>query len=185
MNERNKIIKGIRQTKLPEIELPDFPQFPVTEHSVASYAQSLSQNKGKVINRDELPDFLKQFPKDKIFSCVEDINAERELPANPRDFHDLKVVILPGQFGVVENGAVWLDDQVLPYRILPFIAEHLVVILNRKDLVGNMHDAYRKIENRSYGYGLFVAGPSKTADIEQSLVIGAHGARSFQVLFIN
>ena len=69
------------------------------------------------------------------------------------------------------------------HRVLPFIAQHLIVLLKKDRLLGNMHEVYQKINAAAPGYGLFVAGPSKTADIEQSLVIGAHGPRSM-VTFI-
>ena len=61
-----------------------------------------------------------------------------------------------------------------------FISECLVIILDRKDIVGNMHQAYEKITNP--GYGCFISGPSKTADIAQALVMGAQAARSVLVL---
>ncbi|HSJ68730.1 MAG TPA: LUD domain-containing protein, partial [Anditalea sp.] len=89
-----------------------------------------------------------------------------------------------GQFGVAENGAIWLDEEDLEFRILPFITEHLVIVLDKSKLVGNMHQAYARIGNTPSGFGLFTAGPSKTADIEQSLVIGAHGAKSLKVVLV-
>ena len=48
-----------------------------------------------------------------------------------------------------------------------------------------MHEAYENIDFTNAGYGAFVSGPSKTADIEQALVIGAHGPKSGYVIFID
>lgn len=47
-----------------------------------------------------------------------------------------------------------------------------------------MHQAYDCIGNQEYGFGTFISGPSKTADIEESLVIGTHGARGLMVFIM-
>lgn len=87
--------------------------------------------------------------------------------------------------GVAENGAVWLYESQMKNRILPFICQHLVIILDVKKIVPTMHEAYQQIDVAREGYGVFLAGPSKTADIEQSLVIGVHGARSLVVYLLS
>ena len=90
-----------------------------------------------------------------------------------------------GRFGVAENGAIWLEDDDLPHRILPFIAEHLILKLKTGNIVPDMHEAYNKLTDRDFGFGVFISGPSKTADIEQSLVYGAHGAKELTVLLFD
>ncbi len=47
-----------------------------------------------------------------------------------------------------------------------------------------MHEAYARLAPREIGYGLFISGPSKTADTEQALVIGAQGARRCTVFLV-
>ena len=101
------------------------------------------------------------------------------------ELETIEVAILEGKVGVAENGAIWIDDQSMGHRALPFICQHLVIVLSIKNIVSNMHDAYAKIDVTEHGFGTFIAGPSKTADIEQALVIGAHGARSLKVFLID
>ncbi len=67
---------------------------------------------------------------------------------------------------------------------LPFICQHLILVIDDENFVANMHEAYQKIDTNKSGYGTFIAGPSKTADIEQALVIGAHGPRSLKVFIV-
>ena len=93
---------------------------------------------------------------------------------------EVEVLEIDGEFGVAENGAIWLREEALPHRVAPFICQHLVI--NVSKLVPNMHAAYEELKKPNSSFGLFLAGPSKTADIEQSLVIGAHGARSLTVV---
>jgi L-lactate dehydrogenase complex protein LldG len=103
------------------------------------------------------------------------------------DAHSLEsidVAVVEASFGVAENGSVWLTNDHIKIRALPFICQHLAVLLNKKDLVSNMHEAYNLIGSANYDFGVFIAGPSKTADIEQSLVLGAHGPKTMTVFII-
>lgn len=105
--------------------------------------------------------------------------------ADPHDFSTVNLTILKGEFGVAENGAIWLTDANMGDRALPYITEHLALIIHKNDIVPTLHEAYKRIGSSSYGLGTFLAGPSKTADIEQSLVLGAHGSKSLVVFLID
>jgi L-lactate dehydrogenase complex protein LldG len=109
-------------------------------------------------------------------------NAERLLP---HSFADTDVFVCEGVVGVAENGAVWLPLSRLRHRSALFLATNVIVVLDRDRVVHDLHAAYDAIDVAVEGFGVFVAGPSKTADIEQSLVIGAHGAKSLTVLLID
>lgn len=102
---------------------------------------------------------------------------------DPRDLACTDVAIVRGAFGVVENGAVWIP-RAFRHKAMLFIPEALVILLDRKQIVCNMHEAYAREDFDTYDFGSFIAGPSKTADIEQALVIGAHGARDVTVILL-
>ena len=86
---------------------------------------------------------------------------------------------------MAENSAVWIQEAQIGLRVLPFICQHLALVISQKDIVPSMHEAYARIGEASYGYGVFIAGPSKTADLEQSLVLGAHGPHSLTIFIID
>lgn len=113
--------------------------------------------------------------------------ADLALISDAHDLASVDLAIIEGKMGVAENGAIWLDESCFGgHRVLPFITQHLIIVLKKENIVSNMHKAYKKIQSDllNIGFGLFLAGPSKTADIEQSLVIGAHGARSLSVYLV-
>lgn len=101
---------------------------------------------------------------------------------DPHGLESLDWAVIPGEFGVAENGAVWVAGERLPQRVLLFLVQHLALIVPARELVHHLHQAYSRLSFLDAGFGVFVSGPSKTADIEQSLVIGAHGARSLTVV---
>jgi L-lactate dehydrogenase complex protein LldG len=82
--------------------------------------------------------------------------------------------VTEAKFGVSENGAVWVED----YNKELFLNEYVAVRMPKKT-VPTMHEAMRLIENP----GVFISGPSKTADVESFLVFGAHGPMKFGIYF--
>jgi L-lactate dehydrogenase complex protein LldG len=107
------------------------------------------------------------------------------LTSEPHALSKIDIGILQGEFGVSENGAVWLTQKHMLDRALPFICENLILVVQRKNIIPTLHEAYDIIADSEYEYGTFIAGPSKTADIEQSLVLGAHGPKTLAVFIMN
>jgi L-lactate dehydrogenase complex protein LldG len=123
----------------------------------------------------------------QVCSYVKDLsdgNFDAETAADVRECRDVRLAVVRGEIGVAENGAVWVDASRLRHRGLLFLAERLMLIIEGKDIVPDMESAYARIDFGPVRSGYFISGPSKTADIEQSLVIGAHGAKSLVVIVI-
>lgn len=93
------------------------------------------------------------------------------------------VGVIRGELGVAENGCIWIP-QAMKEKAVCFISENLVILLPKEAIVNNMHEAYRRVDPGRFGYGTFISGPSKTADIAQTLVMGAQAARSVTVILI-
>lgn len=130
---------------------------------------------------------MQEITLDKLKTCAGDRDAAIELRnpdtvAEANDLNGTDVAIVRGQVGVAENGCIWIP-QTMKEKALLFISEYLVIVLSKKNIVDNMHEAYNRIGMDSrYNFGTFISGPSKTADIEQALVIGAQAARGVTVV---
>ncbi|MCH7409366.1 LUD domain-containing protein [Belliella sp. DSM 111904] len=186
MSSKASIIASIKEIPLEATELPEIPRFEFSGNLTDNFSIAISNNKGAVISQTQLDNFITSNGITEIIALSAGFDAynSRTLPSNPHELDNLQLAIIQGQLGVAENGAIWLTDENMGLRALPFITEHLVIVLPKNSLVPFMHEAYEIIGDQQSGFGLFVAGPSKTADIEQSLVIGAHGAKSLQVILI-
>jgi L-lactate dehydrogenase complex protein LldG len=192
MNSREKILAAIQQNKPSGVALPDLVFRPyASEPEGERFAAVLSSIGGTCIFVDGIDGIVDHLSSEEKGNRT--VNAVPEMPGfNAKDFSKCSAAELEGvhtfmaksSLGVAENGAVWLAEENIYNRLLPFICQHLILLVNEKDLVATMHDAYRRIEVQNTGYGVFLAGPSKTADIEQALVVGAHGSLSLRVFVI-
>lgn len=102
---------------------------------------------------------------------------------DPHGFADVSVAIFCGALGVAENGAVGLDGREASPRALPVLCERLILLLDTSRIVPDMHAALGELpaDALAHHHFTFIAGPSKTADIEGELVLGAHGPRELAV----
>ena len=144
---------------------------------------------GKVVRLPEGGDvdaLLKElFPDATVISSnlpeVKSATLNPDTVAGANDLNGTDVGVIRGVFGVAENACIWIP-QTMKEKAVCFISENLVILLSEKEIVSNMHEAYKKIQFNDYGYGTFISGPSKTADIAQVLVMGAQAARSVTVV---
>jgi L-lactate dehydrogenase complex protein LldG len=192
MSSRASILQAVKNnqpaaTPLPDLTLPDYA---LKLDTLSKFGEVLASIGGRVIIADAQDD-LSLVVRQAFGENAAITSIVNELPFKPLfaegtgdDPHLLETVdiaLVRARFGVAENGAVWVTDTDIQVRVLPFICQHLGVVLSRQSIVPYMHDAYQRIADESYGFGLFIAGPSKTADIEQSLVLGAHGPKTMTV----
>ena len=195
MASRDELLARVRASAPPAVPLPDLSRLGVRyADPVAQFCESLAGIGGVAVRVPDLAAAdaaLRALPVHatarRIVSLVPGLGASTEDPravTDPHAFEGLDLTVLPGDLAVAENGAVWIDGRNLPHRALFVVPEHVVCCVRAEDVVNDMHEAYARLAGRTPGYGTFLAGPSKTADIEQSLVIGAQGARSATVYVI-
>jgi len=192
MGSRNQILERLKNNKPTLIELPTINNALFNEdlNLIKEFTKKVEIVGGNVLTTNSNDDIIHQIEKTFLDSKIQYSNLENtnsfntiDLKSlqNPHKLEDLDILILESKLAVAENGAIWITDNNLPVRVLPFITKHLVLVVSAKDIVSYMHEAYEKLNTENYNFGVFIAGPSKTADIEQSLVIGAHGALSLTV----
>ncbi|MBS1668210.1 MAG: LUD domain-containing protein [Bacteroidetes bacterium] len=194
MNSREKILKDIVANKPVLTELTDWvaPKSIQSTTLVGDFEKLLVSLHSKVNHLSSKNDLLKEVDelRAQYPFVIDTIHAEGEPRKNiqqldARSLESLDVAIIEGRLGVAENGAIWLTETNMLNRLLPFICKHLVLVIDAENIVADMHEAYKKIRIDEDGYGVFISGPSKTADIEQSLVIGAHGPLTLTVYIIS
>ena len=190
MSSREKILSQIK------INQPDYQELnigfkfeSVYENLYEKFSEILSFVGGKafeVNSYEEIKEDVKAHYRGitNIATTIPELSELADFSLNVADPHDLEMLnlaIIEGDFAVAENAAIWVSEKQLPHRALPMITQYLAIVIHKSDIVTNMHRAYERVKVDETGFGTFISGPSKTADIEQSLVIGAHGARGLMV----
>lgn len=187
---REVILAALREVSLPDSPLPELEEYGITyPDPIEQFKRVLKSAGGDWVEIEEpgiIDEFLSlRFPETKvIFRNESGTPLDSTKRVDSHTLENLDLVVVRGTFGVAENAAVWVTDDQVPHRVAYFCTQHLVLILDSKDMVHNMHEAYARLELGHLTWGTFISGPSKTADIEQCLVIGAHGARSLTVILL-
>jgi L-lactate dehydrogenase complex protein LldG len=202
---KETILNSVRRHRPAAAELPELHQAWTTyddrRRQFTEVLTAVGGHAESVATVADLNEHLRSMPvyaaAKKIVSLVPQVgdpNVDLAAAESPHALADVDIAIMPGQFAVAENGAVWVTDQAVPLRVIYFLCQHLVLVVRASEIVDNMHAAYERLSSAGDNggsifakplFGAFIAGPSKTADIEQSLVIGAHGARSLTVYLID
>lgn len=199
MSSKTAILASINSQTIPPVALPPDVARPIRyDDPLRKFSEVLQMIGGKAVQVASLAEAQRLIHEQEILQTAQQIvsvvpgieidSAKRvELAgiADPHDLEQIDVAILPGEFAVAENGAVWCTDALVKHRVIYFICQHLILVVPARQIVHNMHEAYERLQFTGAGFGMFKAGPSKTADIEQSLVIGAHGARSLTVYLVD
>jgi L-lactate dehydrogenase complex protein LldG len=195
MSSKADILNKIKQNQPAFItNLPDLNLLSSENPDVLSTYKTVLKNIGgdpvEVSNYADIIEYIKtNYNLEKrLITTIPELSEIAALDWTNDDPHSLQNVelnVIKAHFGVAENSALWVTDDVLGQRVSPFISQYLAIIVHKKDILATMHQAYERIGNQEYGFGTFIAGPSKTADIEQSLVLGAHGARGLIVFLLD
>jgi len=193
MSSREKILLAVKQARPDFIPLPELIKYDQGYNDLQQqFTKILEGIGGKVYEVNSLEEIFlfanEKFKEAKrivsTISFVSDRIETIDSKTEPHTLEDIDLAIINAHFAVAENGAVWVTENIIGERVLPFICQHLAVIINQENIIATMQDAYEIIGNNDYGFAAFIAGPSKTADIEQSLVLGAHGPKTMTVFIM-
>ena len=191
---REKILEAVLKNQPESTALPDTSMFKGAGNDLVQKYMDIFKTIGGPCFLADTIDSVKTLINEKfdlskrIVTTLPELSDRFELisgTVDPHSYNDIEVAIIKAHFSVAENGAVWLTEEVMGQRIIPYICQHLAVIVYAESIVPTLHEAYEKIGTGDYGFGGFIGGPSKTADIEQALVLGAHGPLTMTVFIIN
>lgn len=191
--KKEDLLQKLRQNTKEQYDMPDINIQGLTYPDLFVQFREMTETVGgKVVSArktDDINQLVRNlYPEAKTFaSSLPYINIAQKNPDTVTDATDLNgtdVGIVEGRLGVAENGCIWIP-QTMKEKAVCFISEYLVIIIDRQNLVNNMHEAYARIDmDEQYNFGTFISGPSKTADIEQALVMGAQAARGVTVIVL-
>ncbi len=182
MNSKNAILKAIGDTDSTPDKVPEFDlsliEKPDPNNLFKRFEDALKAAGGElVVTETASEDAIRN-----TFDAVDIIaDTRKDSVRLPETIESVDLAIFEAEFAVAENGAVWIDPKERYPRSLLTLPKYLAIVLPEDRIVATMHEAYESIDFEKIAYALFLCGPSKTADIEQSLVIGAHGAVGLKV----
>lgn len=195
MSSKEEILSRLRANVRETYDMP-YLSFPKLEFPdpVAEFIKQTTTTAGarliEIKPTDDINEKIHEaYPNAKVISSnVPGVKADRnpDEVEKAQDLDGTDVGVIEGGVACAENACVWVPMN-MKQKAICFISESIILIVSRKNIVSNMHETYKFLENMGYdntskyGFGTFMSGPSKTADIEQTLVYGAQAATSLTV----
>ena len=201
---RNNILARLKaaQDKRGEVgeNIPDFTSpiyHPLHESLSQEFKTNLEMIGGQVIlikYRTEIADQIRQICDEKnlikIFctdpNLQEILNKSIEIDSDENSFLELNIGVTSCEFLVAHLGSVLISSAQISGRRLNVFPETHIVVASESQLTGYLDEALEKLQNK-YKNELpslisNITGPSRTADIEKTLVMGMHGPKSLIVI---
>jgi L-lactate dehydrogenase complex protein LldG len=191
MTARESILQDIRTNQPATRTLPAVPKFHLDQplDLPQLFVQSLKTMAGECVPDcpADLDVFIrKRFPAAKrICSAV----PEYKGTCTPVDLSrwsdacDIDVTVVRSPLGVAETGSVLLSEHELQVNSIGFLAHDIVILLDPRDIVENIHDAYAHPYFQETGYCLLMTGPSGSGDIGAVTVHPAQASMTLTAIF--
>lgn len=182
---------------LPPAYLPPPTSVPDLLHQFCATTRAVGGQVERISELHNLAPLLDRYAPDSERLVAPGLPAAGIQPAGTDTAHALKAlstVVLRGCVAVAEDASVLVPDldalgpAAARLRGTAFLAVHMVLVVHTSDVVPTLHHAFSRPEVGAVlsetGFAVWVSGPSKTADIEQTLVHGAHGPERLTVILV-
>lgn len=203
---KEKLLKKIRKALLekrdnPYPNLEDLPHYPQSEElPEVQFAEEFTNAAGQfVFCEDEVQfiDILLNLAEErkwrKIYCwepILQDILMKYDYPffKTDKDFDQAQVGFTLCEALIARNGSIMLSNAGAAGRRLSIYPPIHIVLAYTSQIVPDLKDAFKLVKTK-YGNQLpsmitTVTGPSRTADIEKTLVMGAHGPKELFVFLL-
>jgi len=204
---KEKLLKKIRKALLekrdnPYPNLEEMPMYPPDEEILeVTFAEQFTAVSGQFVFCEDEIQFIESLLTlaeerkwTKIYCWepeLQQILTQYEYPfyETDRDFDQAQVGFTLCEALIARNGSIMLSNANMAGRRLSIYPPVHIVLAYTSQLVPDLKDAFKGIKQK-YGAQIpsmitTVTGPSRTADIEKTLVLGAHGPKELFVFLLD
>lgn len=172
---------------------------------VQEYITMQTANKGIVVESkdilNDIKEILTKLESKKILYTLDmadiakDLESTKEFDIKPYDksvdsirdeLFNTDTSIIRAKCGVADLGIFGVVSSSLHPRLASLITKNCIIILDKKDIVQSLNDGINKLKGNDKlpSNIIFIAGPSRTADIELKTVFGVHGPQQTYIILI-
>src|ERR1700722_7548763 len=191
---RNSILDSVRANQPATQPMPTIPHFHTNKPAdlVAAFRESIARMAGVVVTDmldddvHDLDSFLRaKFPDAKVICSAIPEYAGTIKPASLNYWSEastIDVCVVRSPMGVAETGSILLSDVESQVNTIPFLAHDLVVLLDPKQIVANIHEGCEHPYFKHRPYSVLMTGPSGPGDISGTTVHPAQGVKTLTVV---